>query len=341
MTSQPVDAILWFLGLSPEDRRLVREAAGDGYDCRALDDLDSEELASILKRGDADDPLLLWLDGRTWLTLRRERPDILQHIELVPSVLVLDAHCPRESLELAVDAHFQQVIRRPLERAQVFDALSRAREGHNMFMDMTRMAREIMMGRELLERKADVCSFLFQTFAGISHAPDARALLTECGRAMRTAFPLDGLHAVWWGGGQNVFMLEAPAGGAHAEAWSAFLRKQAFLSEAQTWLTDGAADIVLYGEKQGGLPEPGKILMLPLDIRGKQYGALALHLPQSLLSGRDMALALDAVRRYLALALWERNGDREFFAAAPATPIPSPVPVRPEEGSGQRTRTAM
>lgn len=322
MTSQHADAILWFLGLDLKDQRLVREAAGDGYDCRALDSLDFEELASILDRGDADDPLLLWLDSRVWLTLRKDRPDILRHLELVPSVLVLEADPDRETLEWALDAHFQQVIRGPLERCQVFDALSRAREVHNMYMDMTRMAREITMGRELLERKADVCSFLFQAFAGMGSAVDARTLLAECGQAMRSVFNLDGLHIVWWGKGVPVvFLIDAPADSSHAETWLALLREQIQASGLRAEAPGGEANIVIiHGEGQGGLPESGKLLMLPLDIHGIQYGLLAMHMPQPLLPGRDMALALDAVRRYLALALWERSGDREFFAASAALP---------------------
>lgn len=307
--------VLWFLGLGPEDRRMVRETAGDGYDCRVLDDPDAPELASLLDRGDADDPLLLWLDGNTWCRLRRERPDVVEALQLVPTVLVLAANAGRELLEEALESHVQQVVRSPLDRPQVFDALSRAREARNMYQDMTRMAREIMMGRELLERKSEVCTFLFQAFAGLSNAADARDLMEGCGRAMREALVLRGLHAVWWGNGErDTYLLDTPRESPEAESWRAFLRERAGRN------ADDRASLCVYSGRVGAAPETDSVFLLPLDVRGRRCGVLALDLGRPLLPGRDLALALDAVRRHLALVLWERGGDEEFFAGSPDIP---------------------
>lgn len=317
MTAQP--PILWFLGLDPEDRRVVRDTAGDGYECRALAGPDAPELASVLDKGDADDPLLLWLGGAAWLALRRERPDVADLLQLVPTVLALDADADRSLLEQALVERFQQVIRCPLDRAQVFDALSRAREVRNMYQDMARMAREIMMERELLERKSEVCSFLFQSFGSLGEAANARDLIWCCRQAMQKAFRLEGLHALWWGnGGRSVYLLDVPEDSAVVDVWRNFLREKAGRSH-----TDGEDVLVCCGGA-GNNPETERTLLLPLEIRGQRCGVLALDLAGPLLPGRDLALALDAVRRHLALVLWERGRDEEFFAA-PVSAHPGPV----------------
>lgn len=320
MTAQTPCTILWVLGLSAGEQRLVQETAGGGYFCRSLDGLHARELAAILERGEADDPLLLWLGSRAWLELRREQPEIMQSMELVPSVLVLECGSEREVLEQALDAHFQQVLRAPLDRPQVFDALSRAREARNMYLDMTRMAREIMMNRELLERKSDVCSFLFRSFAGIGGAGDARALLAECGRAMGEVFAVHGLHAVWWGSGPApVYIVGAEPNAPAAETWVRFLRDRTSDAVAGNSAPDGGG-AVLYAGGGGEGPETGQVIMLTLDIHGVRHGVLALHVREPLLPGRDMAQALDAVRHYVALTLWERGTDRKFFAGSEAWP---------------------
>ncbi len=307
--------LLWLLGLAPEDRRVVLEAASDGYQCRLLDDADASALASMLEQG--DDPLLLWMGSGVWRTLRGERSDVADLLQLVPTVLVLEANADRPLLEQALEGHFQQVARFPLDRKQVFEALSRAREARNMYQDMARMTREIMMERELLERKSEVCAFLFQAFAELGEAADARELMTCCCRAMKEAFPVKGVHALWWGSGGQTYLLDAPEGTAEAEAWHAFLRERTGV--------DGGGDGKILAGCGGGRKTPGseRALLLPLEIRERRCGVLALDLERPLLPGRDMALALDAVRKHLALILWERGGDGELFAAPLSTPASS------------------
>ncbi|MCH5276875.1 MAG: hypothetical protein J1E80_03460 [Desulfovibrionaceae bacterium] len=307
MTAQA--PLLWFLGLRPEDRRLVQEAAGDGYECRVLAGADA--LTFALERG--DDPLLLWLGSGMWRTLRARLPHTAEILQLIPTVLVLEENAERALLEQALDGHFQQLIRFPLDRQQVFDALSRAREVRNMYQDMERMAREIMMERELLERKSEVCAFLFQSMAGLDSAAHARDLIARCRRAMGEALSVETVHALWWGKGERTYcLLDAPEGTAEAEAWQGLLLERA--------AADGPAHAPMSLHCGDGkrLPRPEHTLLLPLEIRGRRCGLLALDMDRAPRLGRDLSQALDAVRRHLALVLWERSQDGEFFAALPS-----------------------
>lgn len=306
MTTQA--PVLWFLGLRPEALRIVQEAAGDGYECRLLSGTDA--LISALEGG--DDPLLLWLGSAVWRTLRTGLPNAAEIVQLIPTVLVLEADADRALLEQALDGHFQQVIRFPPDRQQVFDALSRAREVRNMYQDMERMAREIMMDRELLERKSEVCAFLFQSMTGLGSAAHARDLIECCRRTMREALPVEAVHVLWWGRDTRaVSLLGAPEGTPEAGAWQRLLLERAAADGV------GHASMTLYCGDVTRPPQPERTLLLPLEIRGQRCGILALDMDRPLSFGRDLSLALDAVRRHLALVLWERAQDGEFFAALP------------------------
>lgn len=312
MTAQSPCNMLWLLGLDPKDRDIVQRIAGASYTCKILDDLSMEALADILDRADSEDPLLLWLGSKTWLEVMENHQVIALSMELLPTVLVLEPDPSYDVLEQALEARVQQVLRAPVEEAQIFDALSRAREAQNVYHDMSRMAREVMMERELLERKTDVCSFLFHFFSGVGDAANARELVSGCSKAMEEYFALQGLHAVWWGESPNIEYLVGVD--EHTEAagtWYSFLKEQAH--RLHPLGNDGPC---LCGGGKSCVPDSGKVLMLPLYIRDRDCGFIVLHLRDDLQPSRDMALALDVVRRHLALILWERAGRTEFFAGS-------------------------
>ncbi len=295
---------LWMLGLEPEDERLLRQTAGDAYHCDAIDLLSAREIASILEDAEGGEPLLLWAGGAFWRGLE-PGSDLMRSLALVPTALVLEPHPGSEALEQALEAHVQQVVRSPLAADRVFDVLSRAREARNVYNDMTRMAREIVMNRELLERKSGVCSFLFEFFGALDHELDAAGLVRECGKAARGFFDATGFHAAWWGeGGRIDYFLGAEQGA--AEAWHGFLRERAarFASGPEE------GSVVCVGGSHG-LPENANPILLPLNVCGRVRGLAAVAVKPDYLPGRDMAQALQVVCRHLALALWAHSGGAE------------------------------
>lgn len=344
MTTHSINSSMWFFGIQAEEIRRIRDAAGTGYDCRLLDSIGSDAILSLLE-GVESEPLLIWLGTQTWLSLRDENPDLLRHILLAPTVLAIENNASREVLELALAAHVQQVVRVPLIDEQIFDALSRAREARNIYDDMTRMSREIHIGRELMERKSNVCSMLFRFFEHVGAAKSAHDVLRGCAASL-SCFPVEGVHGVWWGNGGPAYALVGVDVPGLAESWFAFLVEQtAKLRPVQKQQLPTAPASPKTGERQDseraeirclcagapvpaygsahssasstdGGPNSGHVLLLTLEVGTLVCGVLALHLRESCLCGRDTTLAINAMRRHLALVMWEGAQHEAFFAGA-------------------------
>lgn len=299
---------LWTLGLTEEECGILRQNAGASYRCQVLDTMDSRHLAELLdsfasSREEKEEPLLLWLGSKAWLHLAKETPDLMRRLSYLPVVLLLSENPEPHLLEEALDAGFQQVLRAPLQKKHVHEALSRALEVRNLYQDMSRMSREILMTRELLNRKSEVCALMLRLFSVVSEAEDARDLLRRCGDELRSLLDLRGIHALWWGGGREVFAFIGQddasnrLDAASSRAWCEFL-----LGEAPAEIRTMSVQLICCGGSTGS-PDAGKVLWLPLETRGNRQGMLALMFVHPLLAGRDMALALDAIRHFITLAL--------------------------------------
>lgn len=320
MTVQNSFTTLWFLGIEAEDARRIEKAAGANYLCRSLDDLSFEALSTVLDDGAQDDPLLIWMGAELWRRMRTECPEVLRHLEQVPLVLVVEARPDRAALEQVIDARVQQVTRSPLETEQIFDALSRAGEARNLYRDMTRMSREILMERELLERKSGICSFLFRFFEAAGEGGDARGMLIRFREAMEPLLPVAGLHVAWWDGRRSVVHITDSADGEEDRSWLPWPAGSEWPDRTKTSVADHdrAAPEAPAGRKYcdgaEGKGFPDRTVALPLVVRGVSCGLLVVRLREPFAFGKDAALALDAARRHLAVAFREGAGEEVFFA---------------------------
>lgn len=299
---------LWTLGLDVKECEILRKSAGTSYRCQSLDIMDSGHLSKLLdsfaaNREEKDEPLLLWLGSAAWLHLSESFPELMRRMTYFPVVLLLEEKANLQQLENALDAGFQQVLRAPLQNRHVHEALSRALEVRNLYQDMSRMSREILITRELLDHKSEVCSLMLRLFSAISGADDAQSMLRRCGDELRQLLDLRGIHALWWGKGEEALAFVGQndesnrLDGASSRAWYEFL-----LSEAPAEIRSMPVRLVCCGGSTGS-PDAGKILWLPLEVRGRRLGLLALMFARPLLVGRDMSLALDAIRHFMASAL--------------------------------------
>ena len=299
---------LWTFGLNAKECEILRKNAGASYRCQSLDTMDSGRLAELLdsfaaSREEKDEPLLLWLGSAAWQHLAESSPELMRRMTYLPVVLLLEEKADLQQLENALDAGFQQVLRAPLQNRHVDEALSRALEVRNLYQDMSRMSREILMTRELLDRKSEVCSLMLRLFSAISGAGDAQNMLRRCGDELRQLLDLRGLHALWWGKGGEALAFVGQdddsnrLDAASSRAWYEFL-----LSGAPAEIRSMPVRLVCCGGSTGS-PDAGKVLWLPLEVRGRRLGLLALMFARPLLVGRDMSLALDAIRHFMASAL--------------------------------------
>lgn len=299
---------LWIIGLSSEECEILQRSAGESYLCRSLDSMDSAKLAELLDsfvstEEDKDEPLLLWLGSGAWQRLGRQAPELMRRLVYLPVVLLLAENSERTLLEEALNMGFQQILQAPLLERHVHEALSRALEVRNLYQDMSRMSREIIMTRELLDRKSQVCALMLRVFSAISEAADAPEMLRRCADELHDLLDLRGLHVLWWGNGKEAlaFVGQDDAhnrlDAASSHVWCECLR-----AEAPEQVRKLPLRLICCGGCTAS-PDAGKMLWLPLELRGRQQGVLALMFERPLLVGRDMSLALDAVRHFLALSL--------------------------------------
>lgn len=308
---------MWFMGLTPLNEKLIRQSAGSEYDCQSFSEVSVEALDKLIDLADQEDPLLLWLGGGLWKQLL-ESPDLLEKLQLLPTVLILEKDSGQTMIEQAMQAPVQQVFLGALTELQVHDALRRAVEAHHIFCEMNRMAREVSLERELLEKKADVCSFLFQFFIQASETDNSCLLASGCADVMRDFCGLSGLHIAWWGKEDTAsYVLGINSSNINSLDWFKFMRDEARKHNPN--LHDG--DCANW-DGQSDAPEAGKVLVLPMTIRNSVCGILALHMDDPMPQSRDMAQALDVVRRHLAVALMAGSASENFFKprehAAPA-----------------------
>lgn len=257
-------------------------------------------------------------------------------LEYVPQVLVLPEDCSREDLELALDGGFQDVVRGVLNENRIYEILSRSLEVSNIHRDMDRMTREILLNRELLTRKSDVLSFLLHFMREIIPGSDRALLLEDVRNCLAELLPVEAMHGVFWrqetdGLFHVELRMELPgesdtpiaSGTTDYFQGSTALDGSVFPDMRQFW-----ADVLLetvgsllpipasryrvthicslpVSAESGvsatcvALPDPARVVILPLGTGEHAIGALALLLTEECPLGRDQALALDAAMRHL------------------------------------------
>ncbi len=320
---------LWTLGLTEKEKNLVVSCAGEEYSLCSLDSMDAEEIAASIRLAEKNEPLLLWLGSAAWFNLCTQNQELSSALSVFPRVLVLEENCEVEHVYHAFDDHYQQVVCGPLAENHVFDALSRAREASNMFMDMARMTREVMLGREMLERKSAVFSMLFSFFSSVEKSKNIAEWLYLCRQALGQSLGLENVHLAWWGkhlelgraGSQSakeVFFLGLPEHSPVQGAWHQYLKDRA--CTLMPGLENSACVCLGHPAATDGImPEAAHVLLVPLGPQTGTvaYGFLALHLSQAFKPARDVAQSLEMVASYAFYYLLEqsRKSGGEFFTA--------------------------
>lgn len=310
-TSSETISVLWALGLTEAEEGLIAVHAGPSCRVRSLDSAQVQK-EGLLNLAEQDDPLLCWLGSAVWESwaegtvqnAQNQYAALMGDMELVPCVLLLEENPSRSLLEAALDGHFQQVLRAPLSDKHIFEALRRAREARNLMHDLNRMAKEISLSRELLERKSETLDFLLSFFKAVENAASLNQLLHNCVEALNSGMPVHAMHLAWWntkGNAQLVLDCNAAHGSA-AQAWQHFMAEN-IAHHLPGLTTFDLEQATLCVGKEDRPPQHGKTLLLPLTAHGAPCGLVALHLKEAFLPGRDMSHALDCARSWLALSL--------------------------------------
>ena len=150
--------LMWGLGLTGQEEKVIRAAAGKGFPLRVW----SETEIPGADLGERQEPFLIWIPQRVWQAMRPEAREFYEGWEEPQRVLILEEDADEMEFEHLVKRGFLTAVRAPLSKTGVQEVLHRANEIRSLYADIFRMTREIFLERELLARKTDQLLFLNQ-----------------------------------------------------------------------------------------------------------------------------------------------------------------------------------
>jgi hypothetical protein len=265
---------MWCFGLSDEDMARISRCAED-CTVSARDPQDLGDEAALA----AEEPTLFWIHHSVWRDADVSR--LAGGGATVPKVLVMDAGHAPDDLDVFIDLDAEHVLRAPLQEHGVYRILRRTLEVCCIHQDMGRMAREILMNRDMLVRKESVLDLMFQAEQALADARSVREVLAGLRAALSPLLSMRQMHAAVWNpslnaSGVKLFYDGFTVKSKNAAPW------RAILVDAVERL--GGSALAVAGEERlfTGVnlsPADGSLLLLPLRHRDTAVGALMFLLP--------------------------------------------------------------
>ena len=293
--STPRPYTMWCFGISEHDLACIRRCAGEECLVTVQNDAALRDEVLMLR----EEPTLLWVHAEAWD--RMDMGHVGGSARAVPKVMILDAARDLGDLDHFIEADAEHVLRGPLTPDGVYRIMRRTLEVCTIHSDMGRMTREILLNREMLARKTDVLSFLFEAEETLLAARGVPAILCAARAVLARMLPLHSLHAVLWQPGSNndveIYLDGLDPEGAAGKTW------RHMLLDAAGRLTSGMHSVRRVERLLGGPelpPHAGHVLLLPLAAAGAPVGALMLLQSRDMTCSRDQSLALNAVLARIA-----------------------------------------
>ena len=297
----------WGIGLKPEQAAFLRKTLGSEHELVLLP---ADSLEDTLVQGSRQ-PFVLWMSSACAKELGQVSDTVVQYLAAAPKALLLDSDYSLEDFESACDYGFTDILRPPLSRERVADIMRRSLEAHALHHDMECMTREILLERELLERKNEILEFLVGFLASTTESLDLTYLLQTAYSGLKKLLPVRAMHAVLWehrGEGSSLLSLHicAPEDSTAHQAWREALLEQARHMIGPAFAVTEISHLHLQDQSKQwavGLPDEKNILTLPLVCGNEHLGVLMLVTSMERHLGRDQALALDSAIRHFSLSI--------------------------------------
>ena len=273
------------------------------------------------KRIQSDNPLLIFASPASEAAIASLSRKTQKDLAEIPTIILLPEGYTREDMEQAISANPTKIIRNPLTKKLVWDLLLEAHEALSIKNDIRCMTRELLLERELLERKNEMLSFLVNFFSTIGKDFCTENILARTFEGFSHFLPVSSMHAAVWQNGQK-----------NARKMELFLNTEADSHQERTWkatLLDearkqwGAAidDSVIrqfrlpLSERESMLPDAGNYFPLYFSDKANISGIILLVYETQRPLGRDqtesLALALDHLGLVLSSAYMYRQAREE------------------------------
>ena len=299
---------MWGVGLSRDEQVRLAEAMGSGFVLKNLSPTEPPVgMDPDSGSGPGKTPETAWIPWRAWRAMPEETREAFLSLETTQRILIQDEHDEDVEIEDVLAQGFLTVIRQPLTRSKVRDAMFRAKEVSTLYADIYRMTREIFLERELLSRKTDQLSFLNTLLSTASSSLDPAEILAGARRDLCLLLPVHLITAVFFSDARDAenharFFLPLMTPEAE-EAWTEFLLGQ-IVSQGFGPVDGFQVESIPMGNTPlERTPSHGRAVVLPLKSGTQTFGLLALLCDTSARLAKDQLQTLKAAVNHLALSL--------------------------------------
>ena len=303
--------IMYTAGLSSETVRLIIQHSS--LDAEILYEA-GEELEALPAHA-GEQPGIMWITLKAWKNLPPLKRSIIENMS---RVLVLPENMTIEQIDSFGSDGFSAVLREPLNPDNIRQAASQAVESNNIYRDIFRMTREIILEREILARKNSNLYFLVNFLSATSGLLLPHEILVMAREHLAELLPVEDVGAFLWAFDDYSQQSEAPIPNMFIPALPetlAWRKWSQTLMQAGESITHSQFELV---EKQSlppfnwdqgeqlvkpQLPDQELSLALPLRIHDKTVGVLIVSFCEEFSLGRDNLEVLESAMAHLALAL--------------------------------------
>ena len=302
---------MYAAGLSSKSVRLIIQYSG--LDANMMQDV-GEDFEFLPDLADEQSGIM-WITLEAWKNLPPLKKSIVENMS---RVLLVPEDMTIEEINNFGSDGFSAVLCEPLNAENVRQATSQALESYNIYRDIFRMTREIILEREVLARKNSNLYFLVNFLSGTSGLLLPHEILVMARQHLSELLPVQDVGAFLWSFDDSLQQDEAPfptmfiPALAESPAWQKWsqtlldagesIRHKKFEGVEKQSLPPFNWD----GEEEPAKPcAPNKELSiaLPLRIHNKSVGVLIISFCEEFSLGRDNLEVLESAMAHLALAL--------------------------------------
>jgi diguanylate cyclase (GGDEF)-like protein len=257
-----------------------------------------------------DPPFLVWLssDGCKDLSLLPE--EAARHTHITPWVLLLEKNSSPQEIEAAYHLGCREILPSPITKERVAAVMRRAMEIRALHHDMKCMAREILLERELLERKNDLLEFLVHFLTHSTASLDLNSLLQNAYQSLGKLLPARSMHAVLWErtgrDAPELFLhICAPVASRAYAIWRETLLEHARRAVGVEFSVSENEPLRLNGQSEQwatALPGDGALVFLPVICGTEHLGEILLLTQMERHLGKDQVMALDSAMQHFSLS---------------------------------------
>ena len=255
-----------------------------------------------------DSPVVLFVSAKGEKILQGLPHSEQRFFMTVPRMLLLGKGYTLDDINTALDGGIAEIIKPPHSRKRVWEVLLKAHEAQTIHRDMQVLTRQILLERELMERKNEVLSFLVSFLSESAHSIDNETILRNAFTGLTRLLPASSMNAVIWhdaqGGQKQIkYYIDAKPASNIYKKW-----QMALYSECLKYMGSHSKFKVvkhnqLHISEKPFSPDSGDFLTLPISNGKETNGVLLLVNNSRKNLGRDQTEALSVALNHLSLQL--------------------------------------